>query len=81
MRCSPLVLGVDVGAVVQQVLHHRHAVVAGGKVERRGVPPLQVPAVHVLRCAQLLPCTETHRMINTHPLIRIFWSGVRDKLI
>lgn len=52
---SPLVFGVDVGAVVEQVLDHRHAVVTGRKVQRGGVTALQVPAVHVLGRAELLP--------------------------
>lgn len=54
MPHSPLVFGVNVSSVVKQVLHHRHSVIASCKVERRGVAALQVPAVHVLRAAQLL---------------------------
>lgn len=50
----PFVFRVNVCAVVKQVLHHGDAVVAGGKVQRRGVAALQVPAVHILGRAQLL---------------------------
>lgn len=49
---SPFVLGVHVGSVVQQELHHCHPVVAGGEVQRRGVTSLQVAAVDVLGRAQ-----------------------------
>lgn len=48
----------DVCAVVQQVLHHSHSIVAGGEVERRGVSALQVSTVHILRGAELLYKTE-----------------------
>lgn len=51
---APFVLGVHVGPVVQQVLHHRHSVVTGGKMKRRGVSALQIPTVDVLRRAQRL---------------------------
>ena len=56
----PFVFSVDVRSVVQQVLHHGHAVVAGGKVQRRGVAPLQVAAVHIRRVTQLL-CPHRHK--------------------
>lgn len=55
---SPFVFGVDVGAVVQEILNHGHAIVAGGKVERRGVAALQVSTVHILRGAKLLYKTK-----------------------
>lgn len=53
--CSaPFVLGVHVGPVVQQVLHHRHSVVTGGEMQRSGVAALQIPTVHILSRAQRL---------------------------
>lgn len=58
---APFVLGVHVGPVVQQVLHHRHPVVAGSKVKGGGVSSLQVSAVHILSRAQRLwRDAETH---------------------
>lgn len=51
---APFVLGVHVGPVVQQVLHHRHSVVAGSKVKGGGVSSLQVSAVHILSRTQRL---------------------------
>lgn len=57
---SPFVFGVDVCAVMQQVLHHSHAVIACCKVQRRRVTSLQIPAVHILSRAQLLQREWTH---------------------
>lgn len=54
MLNSPLVFGVDVSSVMKQILDHRHSVITSRKVERRGMAPLQVPTVHILRAAQLL---------------------------
>lgn len=54
VRGPPFVLGVHIRPVVQQVLHHRHSVVTSSKMKRRGVSPLQVPAVHILSRAQRL---------------------------
>lgn len=54
LRDAPFVLGVHIGPVVQQELHHRHSVVTSSKVKRSGVSSLEVPAVHVLSCAQRL---------------------------
>lgn len=39
---------------MKQILNHRHSVITSCKVERRGMPPLQVPTVHILRAAKLL---------------------------
>ena len=44
-RHPPLVLGVHVSPVVQEELHHSHAVVAGRKVQRRGVAAVQISTV------------------------------------
>lgn len=51
---SPFILGVDVGSVLQQELDDCQTVVAGSKMQRRGLPTLHVPAVHVLCCAEPL---------------------------
>lgn len=45
---APFVFSVDVGTVLQQVLHHGHAVVSSCEVQRCGLTSLCVPAVHVL---------------------------------
>lgn len=59
---SPFVFGVDIGAVVQEILNHSHAIVAGGKVERSGVTTLQVSTVHILRGAKLLCKTKPNNI-------------------
>ncbi len=59
---SPFVFGVDIGAVVQEILNHSHAIVAGGKVERSGVTSLQVSTVHILRGAKLLCKTKPNNI-------------------
>lgn len=62
----PFVLGVHISPVVQQVLHHRHSVVASSKMKRSGVSALQVPTVHVLGRAQRLQ-TETRLELSRRP--------------
>lgn len=49
----------DISSVVEQVFNNSHAVVASCEVERSGVAALQIPAVDILRGAELLQCTET----------------------
>lgn len=51
---APFVLGVHVGPVVQEVLHHWHSVVASSKVKRSGVSSLQISAIHILSRTQRL---------------------------
>lgn len=59
LNVSPLILGMDISSMVQQVLDYSHSVVTGCKVERSRVAALQIPTVDILGSAQLLPQTET----------------------
>ena len=49
MHHSPFILGVHVCAVLEQKLNDSLAVVAGSKVERCGVSPVQIATVDGLR--------------------------------
>lgn len=61
-EASPFVFSVDVGPVMEQVLHHRHPVVASSKVQGSGVASLQIAAVDVLGGAQLLQGRDRMRL-------------------
>lgn len=50
----PFVFGMDIGTMMQKVLHDRHTVIACCKVQGRRMAALQISAIHILRAAKLL---------------------------
>ncbi len=65
----PFVPGMDISTILQQVLHCSHSIETRSKVEGGGVPPLDVTAIHSVRCAQALKNSYSQLLLDSKSLL------------